>query len=82
MGWHWSPQAGRGQPGVVPWDNIRWNTTGRGATSTRRLSDGRYGCRGVIDDAFGTPSHTCKPKYGLTVPTNRPYGVTEKVRYP
>jgi hypothetical protein len=40
-----------------------------------RLEDyrtGRYGCRGVIDDAFGTPSHTCKPKYGLTVPTNRP----------
>ncbi len=33
----------------------------------------RYGFRGVIVEAFGTPSHTCKPKYGLTVPTNRPW---------
>ena len=27
-------------PGGGPWDNIRWNTTGRGATSTRRRPDG------------------------------------------
>jgi len=40
QGWHWSQPAGRRRPGVVPWDNIRWNTTGRGATSARRRPDG------------------------------------------